>query len=480
MKKSILFLFSIVCFGNIALSQNTLFYNAEPGTMDYIKSNSALKVADGNSTIATSYTASACGLNYLQTNVFLAMRNPTVWPGAAVQPAPLVVSSLPPVGCTTILKAYLYVSVGGNGIPITATVTNPQNVSSSFSMTVIGQGSNLCWNYPNTYAYRADVTSAITGNGTYSVSGIPAALTATTQPDDAHGASLVIIYADNSQSYTGNIVIADGCASQIGGTKTATIGGFNVCGPTSLTSNFMLISDLQKLANSNIAFNSITPSYTLPQAAQIGFNWVSGAGTPAAAGQSTANYSASGGGDCFAIIVAGLYYRTACTTCTLAPNAPTVSVNTSSNPICQSSQSATLSASGSTTYTWSTSATGSSIVVTPTVTTNYIVWSTNANGCGSASLTQTVTVCNSLNEDVISRTIKLFPNPSRGIFKIELNEKIEKPEIEIYNSIGQLIYKNLLKEGTNSIDISKFASGYYYSVITSKGEKIHSEKIIVE
>ena len=60
MKRSILFLISILCFGNIALSQNTLFYNAEPGTVDYVKNNSALKVADGNSTIATSYTASAC------------------------------------------------------------------------------------------------------------------------------------------------------------------------------------------------------------------------------------------------------------------------------------------------------------------------------------------------------------------------------------------------------------------------------------
>ncbi|MBK7311297.1 MAG: T9SS type A sorting domain-containing protein [Sphingobacteriaceae bacterium] len=63
---------------------------------------------------------------------------------------------------------------------------------------------------------------------------------------------------------------------------------------------------------------------------------------------------------------------------------------------------------------------------------------------------------------------------------MELNENIEKPEIAIYNSIGQLVCKNSLKEGINTIDISKFSSGYYYSVITSNGEKIHNEKIIVE
>jgi hypothetical protein len=480
MKKTLLLLISMVCFGKMGLCQNTLFYNIEPGTVDYLKSTNALKVADGNSTIATSYTASACGLNYTQASVFLAMRNPTVWPGASVQPAPLIISSLPPAGCKTILKAFLYVSVGGNGIPITATLTNPQNVSSSFSMTVIGQGSNLCWNYPNTYAYRADVTSAITGNGTYSVSGIPVAPTSTAQPDDAHGATLFIIYADNSQSYTGNIVMADGCGSQVGGTKACTIGGFNVCGPTSNTSNFLLLADLQGLANSNLAFNNVTPSYTLSQAAQKGYNWVSDPGTPAAVGQSTAYYSASGGGDCFAIILAGMYYRTSCVTCTLAPNAPTVSVNTSSNPICQSLQSATLTASGSSTFTWSTNATSSSIVVSPTINTTYIVWSTNANGCGSASLTQSVSICNTLTENSAVRSINLYPNPSKGVFKIVMNEKIEKSEITIYNSIGQLIYKNSLKEGTSNIDISKFSAGYYYTVITSNGEKIYNEKIIVE
>jgi len=480
MKKTILLLISIVCFGNVVLSQNTLYYNAEPGTVDYINSTTALKVADGNSTIATSYTTSACGLNYTQASVFLAMRNPSVWPGASVQPAPLVVNSLPPAGCKTILKAFLYVSVGGNGIPITATLTNPQNVSSSFSLTVIGQGSNLCWNYPNTYVYRADVTSAITGNGTYFVSGIPVAPTATTQPDDAHGATLFIIYADNSQNYTGSIVMADGCGSQVGGTKTATIGGFNVCGATNTTSNFMLIADLQGLANSNIAFNSITPNYSLAIANQKGYNFISDTGGPASVGQTTANYSASGGGDCFAIILAGMYYRTSCQSCTLAPNIPSVSVVTSSNPICQSIQSATLTASGSSSYTWSTNSTGSSIVVSPNVNTNYIVWSTNANGCASAAITQSVSVCSSLKENVSQHTINVYPNPSKGIFKIELKEKIEKPDISIYNSIGQLIYKNSLKEGINTIDISKFAAGYYYAVITSKGERIYNEKIIVE
>jgi hypothetical protein len=477
MKKNLLFLFVALFCGNIMLSQSALYYNAEPGTVDYKTNTSALKVVDGNSTIATSYTQTACGLNYAVANVFLAQRNTTVWPGAAMQPAPLVISSMPPVGCRTVLKAFLYVSTSGNGAPITASLTNPQNVTSAHSMTIIGQGLNMCWNYSGSYTYRADVTSAITGNGTYSVSGIPVA---PTPSNDAHGATLFIIYGDNSQNYTGSIVIADGNAAILGGTKTCTIGGFNVCGATSLTSNFMLIADLQKLGNSLIALNSAATNYSLPIAAQMGYNWISDPGAPASVGQTTANYSASGGGDCFGIILAGMYYRTSCLTCTLAANAPSVSVNTSSNPICQGNQSATLTASGSSSYTWSTNANGSSIVVTPTVNTSYMVWSTNANGCGSASLTQSVTICSGLNENIASNTIKLYPNPSKGHFKIDVREEIGVADLSIYNSIGQLIFKKEMKKGENAVDISRFAGGYYYSVITAKENIVFREKIIIE
>jgi hypothetical protein len=61
--------------------------------------------------------------------------------------------------------------------------------------------------------------------------------------------------------------------------------------------------------------------------------------------------------------------------------APSVSVTASSNSICIGN-SVTLIASGATTYSWSTSSTATSIVVSPATTTNYILTGTNAvNGC---------------------------------------------------------------------------------------------------
>lgn len=76
------------------------------------------------------------------------------------------------------------------------------------------------------------------------------------------------------------------------------------------------------------------------------------------------------------------YKQTLETTVEVLP-LPILSINTGLNPeICQN-QSITLTASGASTYLWSTGATTNSITVSPTTTTNYIVTGTT-NGCSSS------------------------------------------------------------------------------------------------
>ncbi|MBA3681991.1 MAG: choice-of-anchor D domain-containing protein [Bacteroidetes bacterium] len=67
-----------------------------------------------------------------------------------------------------------------------------------------------------------------------------------------------------------------------------------------------------------------------------------------------------------------------------------VTITTTSNPLC-SGASATLTANGATTYTWSTSSNSSSIIVLPTSNTNYTVNGTDGNGCKNLSI-KTITV----------------------------------------------------------------------------------------
>src|ERR1044071_8202287 len=81
-------------------------------------------VANGNGTVATSYTVTQCGLGFVAGSVRLNQRaftGMTVQKGLP-QPAPLVISGIPP--CFQVVKAFLYCGGSGNGAAITATLKN--------------------------------------------------------------------------------------------------------------------------------------------------------------------------------------------------------------------------------------------------------------------------------------------------------------------------------------------------------------------
>lgn len=200
------------------------------------------QVQNGNGTIATSYTMTACGLNYVLGEVKTGKR---YFPAAANQPVAMPIAGLPV--CKQILKAYLYVGGSGNGLAFSTTMTNPAATSSVFPMTMIGTHIDKCWGYAGTYNYRADVTALITGNGNYMISGVPTSIS--TPGNDMDGASLVIIYADPTQNYTGHIVIGDGCQvnNSTFGIVTNTLTGFTSCAASTFANAFYIISDLQNI-----------------------------------------------------------------------------------------------------------------------------------------------------------------------------------------------------------------------------------------
>ncbi|MHB8402719.1 MAG: PKD domain-containing protein, partial [Bacteroidia bacterium] len=72
---------------------------------------------------------------------------------------------------------------------------------------------------------------------------------------------------------------------------------------------------------------------------------------------------------------------------------PSPSVTVTSSTICLGQQTATLTASGASTYTWNTSATTATVTATPSVTTTYTVTGTDANTCTNAA-TGTINVIN--------------------------------------------------------------------------------------
>src|ERR1041385_2080765 len=150
----------------------------QPGTIDYLQSvktnslpnSSEAKTFNANGSIATSYTLTKCGLNFTYASNPLYKR-PFQFQVGLNQPAAFNIQGIPT--CVVIEKAFLYAGLSGNGIPITATITNPASTTNSFPMSIIGQDADKCWGYAGSYAYRADVTSIISGNGNYLISGLP-------------------------------------------------------------------------------------------------------------------------------------------------------------------------------------------------------------------------------------------------------------------------------------------------------------------
>jgi gliding motility-associated-like protein len=101
------------------------------------------------------------------------------------------------------------------------------------------------------------------------------------------------------------------------------------------------------------------------------------------------------------------------TTVTVIPP-PVVTINASSNPVCAGS-STTLTANGASSYTWSTGATATSIVVTPTANTTFSVIGDAGAGCtGTANITVSVTPLFPIIITPSSSTV--CPNTSVSLF----------------------------------------------------------------
>ena len=86
----------------------------------------------------------------------------------------------------------------------------------------------------------------------------------------------------------------------------------------------------------------------------------------------------------------------------------------------------------------------------------------------------------SVAENNFSREIKLFPNPSTGIFKIINNSILNDVKVSVTNVIGEVVYigyyKNLKNETLNLSDLNK---GLYILNLQSK-ESIAAKKLVIE
>lgn len=326
---------------------------------------------DGSTVLGPTYSANACGLNYTAVSQKIGQR---ISPPGVAQPAPFAIAGIP--ATATILKAYVWCDASGNGVAINLTVTDPFAGVSNYPMTLIGSDQDKCWGYSGTHSYRADVTSCIVGNGTYTISGFPTSVSSG-GTNDVDGATMMVIWSDPTQNYQGEIVIWDGCVVINGGTTSQTINNFNACtGTVSNARAFLAIADLQGLG-ATLGLNGMAP-ITITE---DWWNYVD-VPTTVTPGQSTSMFDIVSSGDCYNFCVMGLYFQSNCQTCCLAP----YTLNMSQTPSQCSAQNGTATATpnGGTapyTYSWNTTPVQATQTATGLTPGQYIVTVTDGTGC---------------------------------------------------------------------------------------------------
>lgn len=143
------------------------------------------------------------------------------------------------------------------------------------------------------------------------------------------------------------------------------------------------------------------------------------------------------------------------------PN-PSISIASSANTIC-AGKSATITATGAATYSWSNGSTNNRIIVSPSTTTTYTLTGNN-QGCSSIkTIIQNVSNCTGIeSSDKIATDLIAFPNPFSTFFNLE-NTSEEPLEINIYDQLGKLV-QNLKIEAKNkmTIETENWNRGLYF------------------
>jgi N-acetylneuraminic acid mutarotase len=173
-------------------------------------------------------------------------------------------------------------------------------------------------------------------------------------------------------------------------------------------------------------------------------------------------------------------------TCTLVPGRtpitvtvyplPILTVSTSNTLIC-AGNSSTLNVNGALTYTWSTSSTGSSITVSPGVTTIYTVSGTDINGCESSdTITQYVSACVGIKESSSETHFTVYPNPTKGMITIVSDSE---GYLEIFTITGQKILSQEVAKHKTQINLSNWPAGIYVYRLKGK-DSLKNGRIILQ
>ena len=313
------------------------------------------KISDGSGTLNQSFLITDCGLDYTSAYAEITDRSHPVGLGL---PAQLTISGVP--AGAVVVKALLYwdltIDVGGttnytfNGTPGNATMIGHQNKSKCWYASTLYYPGYVATQLA-TESYRADVTSLVSGNGTYTVNLFDL-------PRTIDGAALVVIYKQPGLAWEGTIQINDGVHVEES-TNWITSDFTGIAPPCTNTCNakaFIIISDLSTdnaypthfYQLNGIASNFPDKFFQLDEFTGLALT----AGQTSIPFKICTNPTYLNNVDCYAVVAKAVYYRTySCTSCQQNFQLQMATTNESSCGACDGTISTTV-AGGLAPYTY--------------------------------------------------------------------------------------------------------------------------------
>ncbi len=103
------------------------------------------------------------------------------------------------------------------------------------------------------------------------------------------------------------------------------------------------------------------------------------------------------------------------------------------------------------------------------------------NGCSTTATLKSANLndCKVDIQEVVNyneNTVNIYPNPSQGQFSISVKNE---SQVTILNSLGTIVYKNILQVGNNNVDLNQNNKGLFI-IVVDDGSQIIKEKILIE
>jgi len=153
---------------------------------------------------------------------------------------------------------------------------------------------------------------------------------------------------------------------------------------------------------------------------------------------------------------------------------PEIHIVAEKKVVCEG-ETVSLSASGATSYSWSTGQRSASIEISPSVTTTYFVIGANKEGCvNSAFFIQRVEECQG---SVTRLNMDVLPNPSTGYFLVKVQSIGTGLSLQIYNDFGKLVREEKVDSAALGIDLTSEPDGMYLLRLLEQGKEVQRKRL---